>query len=108
MDETAFQTSLSRSQELCAIAKLSTKWKTPRSIKDPKARFHGFHQRKVFYKAGQAVNPGYMSLSVDIVMHESVPMTLSDGKKLYCDVFLPGRLDDLEKDYGEKDREFRG
>ncbi|KAJ5930380.1 hypothetical protein N7466_005873 [Penicillium verhagenii] len=64
---------------------------------EPKARFPGFRQRVVEYKAGQQVMEGAKPLPIDINMHESIPMVLSDGVKLYCDVFLPATSDPLEK-----------
>jgi predicted acyl esterase len=59
---------------------------------NPKSRFPGFHQRVTVFKKGQQVKPGAKLLPVDIVMHESMPMVLSDGIKIYCDIFLPANL----------------
>lgn len=61
-----------------------------------KARFPGFQQRVAVFKAGQQVQKGAKALPVDLVMHESQPMVLSDGTKLYYDIFLPGSFEDLE------------
>ncbi|KAJ5588514.1 hypothetical protein N7537_011192 [Penicillium hordei] len=72
---------------------------------NPKARFTGFHQRITVFKNGQQVKPGARHLPVDIAMHESVPMILSDGVKLYCDIFLPASLPrDLKQQLDETDR----
>jgi len=95
MDQAAFVSSLTHSQHLSAVAQGSTPWRQPRSIHDPKARFPSFHQRRTHYKAGQSVKKGYMPLPCDMVMHESVPMTLSDGTTLYSDIFLPASFADL-------------
>ncbi|KAJ6017750.1 hypothetical protein N7451_001129 [Penicillium sp. IBT 35674x] len=69
---------------------------------DPKSRFPGFRQRVVTYKAGQQVQKGAKPLPIDIVMHESVPMVLSDGVKLHCDVFLPATSDICDLSRSEK------
>lgn len=72
---------------------------------NPKARFPGFHQRVTVFKTGQQVKPGARPLPIDIVMHESVPMILSDGIKIYCDIFLPASLPrDLRQQVDERDR----
>lgn len=63
---------------------------------DPKARFPGFCQRTTIFKTKQRVQKGARPLPVDIVMHESMPMVLSDGTKLYYDIFLPAGFQDLE------------
>ncbi|KAJ5678213.1 uncharacterized protein N7477_003846 [Penicillium maclennaniae] len=72
---------------------------------NPKARFPGFYQRVTLFKKEQQVKPGARPLPIDIVMHESVPMILSDGVKIYCDIFLPAKLPrDLKKQFEERDR----
>jgi predicted acyl esterase len=48
------------------------------------------------YREGQQVENGALPLPIDIVMHESVPMNLGDGTRLYADIFLPSRFQDLE------------
>lgn len=67
-------------------------FRTAISPENPRARFPGFHQRVTVFKKGQQVKPGARPLPVDLVMHESVPMVLSDGIKIYCDIFLPSNL----------------
>ncbi|KAL4801506.1 Alpha/Beta hydrolase protein [Aspergillus unguis] len=72
---------------------------------NPKARFPGFRQNVTLFKKGQQVKPGARPLPVDIVMHESVPMVLSDGVKIYCDIFLPATLPrDLNQQVEESDQ----
>ncbi|KAJ5302554.1 hypothetical protein N7476_009353 [Penicillium atrosanguineum] len=72
---------------------------------NPKSRFPGFYQRVTVFKKGQQVKPGARPLPIDIVMHESVPMILSDGIKIYCDIFLPVSLPrDLRQQVDERDR----
>ncbi|KAJ5809234.1 alpha/beta-hydrolase [Penicillium pulvis] len=66
------------------------------SPEDPKARFPGFRQGLTTYKAGQQVEKGAKPLPVDILMHESMPMLLSDGTKLYYDIFFPAGYENLE------------
>lgn len=104
MDQAAFESSLAHSQQISAVAQGSTTWRRPRSINDPKARFPGFHQRRTHYKAGQVVKKGYMPLPCDMVMHESVPMTLSDGTTLYSDIFLPAGFENLGEVYSAEQR----
>lgn len=104
MEQSAFQASMAHSEHLSSIAQKSTIWRQPKSLKDPKARFPGFHQRKVHYKAGQVVKKGYMPLPCDLVMHESVPMNLSDGTTLYSDIFLPAEFEDLKNDYSVQEK----
>lgn len=54
-------------------------WKvSPRSINDAKARFPGFRQRAVYFKTRQVIEKGALPLPIDIVMHESVSMLLSE------------------------------
>lgn len=67
-------------------------FRTAISPDNPRARFPGFRQRVSVFKEGQQVKPGAKPLPVDIVMHESVPMVLSDGTKIYSDIFLPANL----------------
>ncbi|OJJ03447.1 hypothetical protein ASPVEDRAFT_63144 [Aspergillus versicolor CBS 583.65] len=66
------------------------------SPQNPKARFPGFRQGLTTFKAGQQVQKGAKPLPIDIVMHESVPMVLSDGTKLYCDIFFPAGYESLD------------
>lgn len=99
MNQSSFEASLRHSQQLSSRAQESTTWRQPKSINDRTARFPGFHQRKIHYKAGQIIKKGYMPLSCGIVMHESVPMTLSDSTTLYSDVFLPASFEDLGEEY---------
>ncbi|PYH40383.1 alpha/beta-hydrolase [Aspergillus saccharolyticus JOP 1030-1] len=66
------------------------------SPEDPKARFPGFRQGLTTFKAGQQVEKGAKPLPVDILMHESMPMVLSDGTKLYYDIFFPAGYENLE------------
>jgi len=40
-----------------------------------------------------------MPLPCDIVMHESVPMTVTDSTTLYSDVFLPASFEGLGEEY---------
>ncbi|OGM49917.1 hypothetical protein ABOM_001506 [Aspergillus bombycis] len=80
---------LDQVKETKRLAEKFTQFRPAIPLDDPKARFPGFRQRVVSYKAGQQVKDGAKPLPVDIVMHESVAMTLSDGIKLFCDVFLP-------------------
>lgn len=63
---------------------------------DPKARFSGFSQGLKTFKAGQQVQNGAKPLPADLLMHESIPMVLSDGTKLYCDIFFPAGYESLE------------
>ena len=95
MNDNDFQASIRHSETISTIAQESITWMNPLPITHRKARFPGFHQRKVNYKAGQVVKAGYMPLPTDLVMHESVPMELSDGVTLYSDIFLPARFEDL-------------
>jgi len=37
-------------------------------------------------------------------MHESVQMTLSDGTKLYSDIFLPASFEDLKGEYSDREK----
>jgi len=37
-------------------------------------------------------------------MHESVSMTLSDGTKLYSDIFLPASYEDLSREYSDEEK----
>ena len=104
MDEVTFRSSLTHSEHLSSQAQESVQWRQPRSIKDPKARFPGFHQRTIHYKAGQVVKKGYMPLPCDLIMHESVLMTLSDGTKLYSDIFLPTSFEDLSREYSDEEK----
>ncbi|KAL1617619.1 hypothetical protein SLS56_010884 [Neofusicoccum ribis] len=60
------------------------------------ARFPGFSQRINHYTAGTQIQKGALPLPVDLVMHESVPTTLSDGTTIYSDIFFPGGFDSLE------------
>ncbi|KAJ9255176.1 hypothetical protein DTO195F2_6392 [Paecilomyces variotii] len=62
----------------------------------PKARFPGFRQGLTSFKAGEQVQKGARPLPTDILMHESIPMILSDGTKLYYDIFFPGGYENLE------------
>lgn len=48
------------------------------------------------FKEGQQVQKGTKPLPVDLVMHESRSIVLSDGIKLYYDFFLPAGFEDLE------------
>lgn len=73
-----------------------TKFRPALPPEDPKARFPGFRQRITVFKAGQQVQKGAKRLPVDLVMHESVPVVLSDGSKLYHDLFLPAGFENLE------------
>ncbi|GAB1211222.1 hypothetical protein ATERTT37_000335 [Aspergillus terreus] len=52
------------------------------SPENPKARFPGFRQGLKAFKAGQPVQKGAKPLQVDLLMHESMSMVLSDGTKL--------------------------
>lgn len=61
-----------------------------------KARFPGFRQGLTKFKAGQQVQNGAMPLPVDLTMHESVPMVLHDGTKLYCDIFFPAGYENFD------------
>lgn len=72
-----------------------TQFRSALSPTDSKARFPGFRQGVKLYNAGQQVVKGAKRLPVDLVMHESVPMVLSDGTKLYCDIFLPTGFEEL-------------
>ncbi|KAK5086301.1 hypothetical protein LTR05_003469 [Lithohypha guttulata] len=104
MNDREFQASVARSENLSESSRRTRTWKKPKSISDSKARFPGFHQRKTHYKTGQVVKAGYKALSIDVIMHESVPMKLSDGTTLYCDIFLPARFEDLDGTHGDKQR----
>lgn len=95
MNETDFQQSIARQKATKSEAQKLTAFCSARSLTDPKARFPGFRQRKVDYHAGQQLSSGALVLPSDFVMHESVPMVLSDGVKLYCDIFLPPRFQDI-------------
>lgn len=59
------------------------------SPESPKARFPGFRQGTTTFEAGRQVQKGARPLPVDLVMHESMSMVLSDGTKLYYDIFFP-------------------
>lgn len=112
MNPSDFASSVLESERVSAIAKEGITWKQPRSLDDRRARFPGFHQRRVHYRAGQVVNKGgHAALVCDLVMHESVAARLpSDGTTLYCDIFLPGgdgaggRFDDLDAECPESER----
>lgn len=77
-------------------AKGYIKFRHALSPQDPKARFPGFRQGLTTFKAGQQVQKGAKPLPIDLVMHESVPMLLSDGTKLYYDVFFPAGYESLD------------
>ncbi|CAI6073953.1 unnamed protein product [Clonostachys chloroleuca] len=53
-------------------------------------------QRVILHKAGTQVIPGALHLPVDIVFHENIPMRLSDGTTLYCDIVLPPKFTNLK------------
>lgn len=65
------------------------------SPENPKARFPGFRQGLKAFKAGQPVQKGAKPLQVDLLIHESMSMVLSDGTKLYYDIFFPADYEDL-------------
>ncbi|KAL4772007.1 Alpha/Beta hydrolase protein [Aspergillus nidulans var. acristatus] len=46
-------------------------------------------QCMIVHKAGTQAIAGALPLPIDIVLHENVPMKLSDGITLYCDIVLP-------------------
>lgn len=66
------------------------------SPENPKARFPGFRQGLTLFKAGQQVRKGARPLPADLVMHESLPILLSDSTQLYYDIFLPAGYETLE------------
>lgn len=80
-------------------AKNYIQFRSALSLDNPKARFPGFRQGVTVLKEGQQVQNGAKPLPVDIVMHESMPMVLSDGTKLYYDVFLPAGFENLAADF---------
>ena len=104
MDRQAFDASILHSEKVLESATDKIQWKKPLPLDDPKAKFGNFRQRVVHYKAGVVAKPGYMPLSVALVMHESVSMTLPDGTKLYTDVFLPEGFNNLDDDYKKEER----
>jgi predicted acyl esterase len=61
----------------------------------PKARFPGFRQGLKVFKAGERVQKRAKPLPVDLLMHESMSMVLSDGTKLYYDIFFPAGYEEL-------------
>lgn len=78
---------------------IATKYAQFRPIlppEDPKARFPGFRQGLTVLKAGRQVHKGAKPLPIDIVMHESMSMVLSDETKLYYDIFFPSGYESLE------------
>ncbi|KAJ5745723.1 hypothetical protein N7520_010905 [Penicillium odoratum] len=74
------------------------------SPEDPKARFPGFRQRVNAFKAGQQIQKGAKALPVDLVMHESQSMVLSDGTTPFYDIFLPSGFEDLEALVNENEK----
>ncbi|KAF5230226.1 hypothetical protein FANTH_13941 [Fusarium anthophilum] len=54
-------------------------------------------QRVILHKAGTQVIPGALHLPVDIVFHENIPIRLSDGTTLYCDIVLPSKFTNLKE-----------
>jgi predicted acyl esterase len=73
-----------------------TPLRTSKPITDKSARFSGFRQGVKKFHVGQQIAKGGLKLPSDLVMHESVPTTLSDGTTLYSDIFLPPRFTSLE------------
>lgn len=98
MNINEFQESIYLQQAAKKEALKLTPYRSALSLTDKKARFPGFRQRKVDYHAGQQLSSGALILPADLVMHESVPMVLSDGVKIYCDTFLPSRFQDISND----------
>jgi uncharacterized protein len=96
MDEQEYKSALEAQRAITESAAKKIIWRKALTIHDAKARFPGFHQRTIHYKAGQQVESGALPLPIDLVMHESVPMLLSDKTKLYSDIFLPARFSKLE------------
>lgn len=76
-------------------AKNYVQFRSALSPESPKARFPGFRQGLTKFKAGQQVQKGARPLPVDLLMHESMPMILSDGTKLYSDIFFPAGYESL-------------
>lgn len=87
---------LTSCQENRKKARNYIQFRSPLSPEDPKARFPGFRQGLTSFQAGQQVEKGAKPLPVDILMHESMPMVLSDGKKIYYDIFFPAGYENLE------------
>lgn len=97
MDETDFQVSIAGQRLVKEKALAQTSYRKALCLTDKKARFPGFNQHTVNYHAGQQVHPGALTLPTDIVLHKSVPMTLTDGVTLYSDIFLPGTYQDISE-----------
>jgi len=95
MDDQEFQAAVEKQQALKVKAAESIIFRKPLPLNNPKARFPGFYQRVVNYKAGQQLERDSLPLPTDLVMHESVPMVLRDGNKLYSDIFLPAEFQNL-------------
>ncbi|RYC79713.1 hypothetical protein BFJ63_vAg17400 [Fusarium oxysporum f. sp. narcissi] len=95
MQEEDFQASLQWQRRIRENASQLIRWRDPLRLDNPKARFPGFRQRIVHYRKGQCVSHGTLPLPEDLVLHESSPMTLRDGTKLYSDIFLPPRFESL-------------
>lgn len=96
METSAFEKAVQLQREIKKEALKATTYRDALALSNKKARFPGFHQRTVYYETGQQVEKGTLPLPIDIVLHESAPATLSDGTKLYSDIFLPGRFRDGE------------
>ena len=104
MDEKSYQEASQDITDLKKKASKYVKYRQPLPLTAPKARFPGFHQRVTKYKAGQIIVSGALALPADLILHESVQMTLQDGVNLYSDIFLPSGFDNIESYFEEADR----
>jgi hypothetical protein len=86
-------------RDTCNNAQEYIKFRPALSLEHPKARFPGFRQGVTVLQAGQQVHKGAKPLPTDLIMHESLPMILSDGTKLYFDLFLPPGFENLEESF---------
>lgn len=95
MEDEEFSTSLEVQRKVKVEALGKTLYRPVRLISDKSARFSGFRQRLYNYEAGERLSSGALPLSIDIAIHESVPMVLDNGTTMYSDIFLPSRFQDL-------------
>ena len=76
-----------------------THFRTSKPMTDKSARFHGFKEGVKKFNKGQQIAKGGLKLDSDLVMHESVPTTLSNGTTLHSDIFLPPRFTELKSQF---------
>lgn len=96
MEDTEFAASIEAQMQWRKEARKLITFRTALHPNHQKARFPGFSQSINHYTAGTQIQKGALPLPVDLVMHESVPTTLSDGTTIYSDIFFPDGFDSLE------------